>query len=695
MGLTVTPFERWRALLVWLLCAGLGVLYLCLPEGEDPSLLLRDTHPGGQAEHRLSILSVSPNDPAAGSLLAIAYADDSQATPEVWIGKTQLRVLAQRPGSLVAQLPDEPASGTVKLRLVQGNERSKPHELQIKPVNWQKLLRNAAGGLALLMLGVQVLARGARAVLSVANAQRMAALTRSRLLMLSLGALLGASMQSTTLAAGLLAGAAGSQVLSVTAAACLFLGAQLGAALAPWWFGSITEPRSGLILIALAALSLGLLRDRRDRSLARLLLGAGLVAFGVQVLRPGFEPFASNPFLLDTLDRLSPDGLWGDAVTALLGALLVAVFQGPSPVLARALGVAETTGHSNLRTTLVLLAGSGLGASLGALLAWSVGTRCRRLAEVSLVAGACSTLVSLMSLPACSWLSEYITAASPHAGLRWGKHVLPGSSWHISVTFGLTQLVAAGVVLPLLPHLPRWLASLRQRRLDARQQDEQTGVLSGLTTALDAQARALPEIFELALHGVRTRGRAAELALRSARETLLALLSGPIVQLPKNEAGTTLARSALAGMQLQRALEDALRAAELLTESRVVEDEHNPSAPIAPASEATLRQMHSLLAEGLDSLRASLTKRSAADADEIRTREIELNLLESEARRTLLHALLAARPLQESLELLALSDAYEVAGNQLFRMADILEQGSLHALDATTEQSVSLVPARE
>ena len=695
MGLTVTPFERWRALLVWLLCAGLGVLYLCLPEGEDPSLLLRDTHPGGQAEHRLSILSVSPNDPAAGSLLAIAYADDSQATPEVWIGKTQLRVLAQRPGSLVAQLPDEPASGTVKLRLVQGNERSKPHELQIKPVNWQKLLRNAAGGLALLMLGVQVLARGARAVLSVANAQRMAALTRSRLLMLSLGALLGASMQSTTLAAGLLAGAAGSQVLSVTAAACLFLGAQLGAALAPWWFGSITEPRSGLILIALAALSLGLLRDRRDRSLARLLLGAGLVAFGVQVLRPGFEPFASNPFLLDTLDRLSPDGLWGDAVTALLGALLVAVFQGPSPVLALALGVAETTGHSNLRTTLVLLAGSGLGASLGALLAWSVGTRCRRLAEVSLVAGACSTLVSLMSLPACSWLSEYITAASPHAGLRWGKHVLPGSSWHISVTFGLTQLVAAGVVLPLLPHLPRWLASLRQRRLDARQQNEQTGVLSGLTTALDAQARALPEIFELALHGVRTRGRAAELALRSARETLLALLSGPIVQLPKNEAGTTLARSALAGMQLQRALEDALRAAELLTESRVVEDEHNPSAPIAPASEATLRQMHSLLAEGLDSLRASLTKRSAADADEIRAREIELNLLESEARRTLLHALLAARPLQESLELLALSDAYEVAGNQLFRMADILEQGSLHALDATTEQSVSLVPARE
>jgi len=696
LGLAVTPFERWRALLVWLLCAGLAALYLCLPEGDDPATLLRSKPSGAATEQRLSILAVSPNDPVPGSLLAIEYAQgEATGTPEVWMGKTQLRVLAQRPGSLVAQLPDEPARGTVKLRLVKGGERSKTHELQIKPINWQKLLRNAAGGLALLMLGVQVLARGARAVLSVANAQRMAAWTRSRPLMLGAGALLGASIQSTTLAAGLLAGAAGSRVLSVPAAACLFVGAQLGAALAPWWLGSITEPRSGLIAIALAGLALGLLRDRRDRAVARLLLGAGLVAFGVQVLRPGIEPFASHPLLLDSLDRLSPDGAWGDAATALLGALLVAVFQGPSPVLALALGVAETTGHANLRTTLVLLAGSGLGASLGALVAWAVGTRCRRLAQVSLLAGACSSLVALVGLDACAWLAARLSELVPHVGLRLGKHVLPDASWHISVAFGLSQLLAASVVVPLLPHLPRALNALLRRLPPAGARAEMP-VVSGLSATLEAQARALPEIFELAVHGVRARGRAAELALRTAREGLLELLSGPIASLPKHESTATLARFALASVQLSRALEDALRAAEHLTESRIVESDRDGGAqPLPVCSEQSLREMHRLLGEGIESLRQQLAHRSRVDADDSRAREIEMNHLEAEARRTLLDSMKAGRPLPESLELLALSNAYEIAGNQLFRMAGILEQGPLPALEPSSQTQLDLTPARE
>jgi Na+/phosphate symporter len=485
-------------------------------------------------------------------------------------------------------------------------------------------------------------------------------------------------MQSTTLAAGLLAGAAGARVLSVTAAACLFVGAQLGAALAPWIFGSITEPRSGLYVIALAGLALGLLRERRDRAVARLLLGAGLVTFGVQVLRPGFEPFASSPFLLGSLDRLSPDGLLGDGAAALLGGLLVAVFQGPSPVLALALSVAETTGHTNLRTTLMLLSGSALGASLGALLTLPVGPHCRRLAQISLLAGGLSTLVSLTCMDGCAWLAARWAALTPHAGLRWGKHVLPDASWEISVAFALSQLVAAAVVVPLLPALPRVLASLRERLTPASARRDAHSVLSGLSSALAAQARALPEIHELAVDGLRARGHAAELALRSAHDALYALLSGPVRLLPRTEAGATLARFALASLQLSRALEEALRAAERLTESRVVESERaRPSQPIAAASQATLRQMHALLAEGLESLRLQLARRSSVDADESRAREIEMNLLEAEARRALLDALLASRPLHENLELLALSDAYEVAGNQLFRMADILEHASL------------------
>ena len=53
---------------------------------------------------------------------------------------------------------------------------------------------------------------------------------------------------------------------------------------------------------------------------------------------------------------------------ALLGAGLVAALQGPAPVLVLMLAVAHTTGHRDLRTMLAMLAGSGLGAALSALL---------------------------------------------------------------------------------------------------------------------------------------------------------------------------------------------------------------------------------------------------------------------------------------------------------------------------------------
>ena len=56
----------------------------------------------------------------------------------------------------------------------------------------------------------------------------------------------------------------------------------------------------------------------------------------------------------------------------------------PAPVLVILLGFAQTTGHGDLRTSLAILSGSGLGASIGALLAIPSGPRGRRLAQLHL-----------------------------------------------------------------------------------------------------------------------------------------------------------------------------------------------------------------------------------------------------------------------------------------------------------------------
>ena len=706
-GAVAAAKTRWkaakgqRAAVVWLLCASLLVLYSLMPEGDESEPARQAEVAGSDGDARaLTILDVAPGAPAAGSVITVSYeAADPSAQPELRLGKQQtLRLLASRPGSLLAQLPDDLPRGSIKLRLVQGAERSKSYELHIEPFNWQKLLRNACGGLALLIMGVSVLGRGVRGVLSVANAQQVAALTRSRWLLLGAGALLGAGMQSTTAAAGLLAGAVGSRVLSITAGASLFLGAQLGTALAPWLFGSITGPRSGLMAIAVGVLALSLSLDRRGRSIAQLLVGAGLVAFGVQVLRPGFEPFASSPLLLAAFDRIAPNGLLGGVVTVLLGALLVAVLQGPAPVLALALGIAETTGHENLRTTLFMLAGTGLGAALGALLILPGGVQSRRLFELSLLAGLCNTLVSLVTIDGFAYLTSHF---GPHIGLRLGKHTLPDVSWQIAVAFALSQLFAAWLLVPLLPYLEQKSAALRawwhHRNEPAPTTTDALAAIRGsLLSVLEAQHSALPSVFELAATGARSAGVSAELALKQSREALMSLLSGLLSTLAPSEAGAILGRLALSSMQLQRALENALRTAEQLTESRLAGC--GTHAPLMQGA-STLRPMHELLCEGMTQLIQQLRAGGPCDADDARGREIEMNRLEARTRVATLAHFRSAAQIGESLPLLALSDAYEVSGNQLFRMAEVLEQSEPHAHDLgqleDSDEAHALVPARD
>jgi Na+/phosphate symporter len=671
--------KRFRHRLGWFASAALLLVYWALSEGDDayaPQAVPRaDIVVEAQ---RLTISDVQPSDPTPGSALSVTYSGvDPQAQPRIWLGRTELAILGRRAGFLVAQLPAGLAPGRIKIRATTGSERSKTFELRIKAVNWRKPFRNLCGGLALLVLGVQTLALGARGVLGFANAQHLAAITRPRFAAAGCGVLAGALTQSTTAVAGLLAGLSSSRALTELSAAAVFVGATLGAALAPLALASVTQPRWGLPALAIGTLLLGLARDRRSRAAARLVLGVGLVAYGVQVLRPDFEPFLSNARLLAAVDGFAPGGLLGTASSALLGAGLVALFQGPAPVLILALGIAELTGHQSTRSILALLSGSGLGAALAALLTTSHRRRCRRLAQLNLVAGACSTLLTAATVEPFSRLSDRLAAGHAHA--IWnGKHLLSPFAWPVIVAFALSQLTAAVVLLPLLPRLLRWVERSWPERAALAElpgAHAERAVRDGLSSVLAAQQAALPSILELALHGLRGSGRAAEHQLAAAHAALDALFAGPLLALPATLAGADSGRIALACQQLQRALEAVLEQAERLTENRILCSQPSARAlTLSEAEQALLREVHGLIAAGLASVLAHLRARTAPDADETRAREIRLNATESSTRRAWLADGLASHDLQQSLGLIELVDAYEMAGNQLYRLAETLDQ---------------------
>ena len=107
----------------------------------------------------------------------------------------------------------------------------------------------------------------------------------------------GGITQFTTTAAGLVVGLVESHLMAVAPAVAVLLGAQLGAAVTPSVLGLVST-REGLLVLSIGVLWLTLAADRRSEAFGKIILGCGLLFFGLHLLRQGFEPLVSNPELL-------------------------------------------------------------------------------------------------------------------------------------------------------------------------------------------------------------------------------------------------------------------------------------------------------------------------------------------------------------------------------------------------------------
>ncbi|MET0594073.1 MAG: hypothetical protein ABW133_15340, partial [Polyangiaceae bacterium] len=610
-------------------------VYIALPSGseEQPPVdgaVAALAPPETPEERRLEVTQVSPSDAAPGSVVVLTVAGiNDEAELRALAGKEDMQVLARRPGSIVARLPSSIGPGRLKIRVASGEQRSKPYDFRIKAPNWQKRFAALIGGFALLAFGIGVFARGVREGVGLGSARTLARVAGPRPAALGLGAVVGALVQSTTAAAGLLGGLVTSSLLAVGPAAVAFLGAQLGAATAPLLVTGLIDPREGLVAVAIGVLWLGLATDRRAAALGRLALGAGLIAFGLQVLRPSFEPFLSAPALLPFLEKLRADGPLGVALCALAGAALVAALHSPAPALVLVLGIAQTTGHWDLRTALALLSGSGLGAAVGALLTTLAGPRCRRLAQLNLLFGAASTLIAMATIDLWVGVADQLVSGTPHA-MEWGKRVLlPNLGKHLSVAYALSQLGTALVLMPLVPMVARFIER-RWPEMPGKAfgsiGDASGVVRTRLGHVVAAQKSSIQPLTELAVTGHRRDGRNAEHRLADAQEAIEALLAGPVRQLPQTSDGVLLGRVAFGFLQLERALESLLKQAEHLTDRRMAAAAGATAAPpLDSEDEATVREMQRLFTEGLEALEEALSTRTPVDLESARAREINMN----------------------------------------------------------------------
>lgn len=687
------PRRRLRFAAAWVLSAALVAGYFAVGE-EVPD--------AGEAQHmtpsekpkkaaNIDIVEAVPTEATPGNVveLRIEGVDDGpeaaplrvQLSQGQWDVKRDMEILHRKQDLLVLRVPNEAKRGPAKLRLFQGDKKSKPFDLRVQPRNNRKIYRSIVGGLALLIFGLAMLSNGARAWAGQRSQGLFSRLARRTPGAVGLGVVVGGVTQFTTTAAGLVVGLVESHLLSVIPAVGVLVGAQIGAAATPSILG-LASTREGLLVAAVGVLWGEIASDRRSRAFGKMILGVGLLFYGLHNLRVGFEPLVGDPELLPYIGVFDASYLTGLLACALAGAVLAAVLQSPAPVFVLVLGLAESTGRLDLQSALAILSGTGLGAAVATnIVAAPFGRESRQVGRLHLFVALIGTVFLISTVDVWAFVSDTLIGGDP-GKIAYGKKVLlPNMGQHIVAGFLISQAAVTVILAATLPALARVLRSMMPPLSDKDSAPMLLGAAgvralrAGLARVVALQRQGVVAILDLCLSGHRARGVEAEHLLADARAELEGLFAGAVRSRSNEPEIAKLRQAALTTLQLQRVLEDLLRQAERSTERYLALSPAGEAWQVPPRDEANLRALHGLLLEGIEDVIAKLEAGERPDMDQARAREIRLNALEQETRNELLVDAdrgEEARAIALRLNSTDLVNAYEAAGNHLYRLCEAL-----------------------
>jgi phosphate:Na+ symporter len=660
------PRKRWRTGLGWILTVAI-LAYAISDWGGAGETTPADVAEGASASE-LRITAISDGDVNPGDAVVVHYAGVDPALPpvEATLARKPAEILVREGDSVVVRISADVQLGKIGLRVTQGTKRSKAWDLHVRATNHRKLVARLLGGLALFVFGLGVLALGSRGLAGHRLRALLGRLTESPRRAVGIGTLVGAVTQLTSSSAAFVMSLVQARLLAVAPTIAILVGAQLGAsitgALLP-----VQLARESLIVIAIGVLWTRLAVSRRGGAIANLVLGAGLMLYGLHLLQTSVEPLVSDPKMLPYVGYLRASGITAVLTCAATGAVLALVLQGPGPVYVLVVGLAQTSGALPLDNALAILVGTNLGAALGmAVIAWQSGAATAPVARAHLVFGAAATVIGLATIPAWTALATAIMPAGD--ALDYGHAVLRGTiAGQLAVAFVCAQLATVGLWLAVLPALVARAARGRQVADSAGPAPEAVALLAlrELGEVFDDQRAALAAALETSCSGERAHSAAHEQSLGDARRRLEERYRALGTTAADGPQVDRVAQTLVATLQLQRAIEQAVHVAELGVERGV---------RLGDDAQARLRAIYALAREAFDALTTAIARGSAPDLEDAGAREIRMNALEAEGRAASAAGRGRDRHTTASLRLglTELIDSYETVGNHLFRVARTL-----------------------
>jgi len=420
---------------------------------QGPELALPD--PPKPVVHR-----ITPRYSYPGSNIAIEgrnFGDDPYVL-EVRLGGKTAGLLYANDSGMVIQIPPLIGRGITNISISREGVTADPFVFEIRKMDYLKTGRHLLGGVVFMVLGVFILSvgfnKGARTrhfsfIPKYANKKRFA---------LPSGAAFSALTQSTAGTAVILMGFASSGQIKLKQGLTLLLGAAIGASFFPFLLiFDITSNGIWLIALGFGLVALPRLLQKSGYP-GEIILGFGLLLFGMELIKNGLSPIAQKVITADALRIFSSATMSGTLACLVTGLMGAFILHSNGALAAIVICAAQTTQILDLNAALLIMVGGNTGPFFTTMLmSRGEGPMGQKIAVGHALLNFSGALVALMLFNPILQLSSQILQTNP-ALIETGKRILhPNVTAHFSLGYLLINLASSLVFLPLLGPLSRIL----------------------------------------------------------------------------------------------------------------------------------------------------------------------------------------------------------------------------------------------
>lgn len=251
------------------------------------------------------------------------------------------------------------------------------------------------GGLGMFLYGMHVMAEGLQQSAGGKMKTLLGYLTNNRLLAVLVGALITAIIQSSSATTVMVVGFVNAQILTLTQAVGVIMGANIGTTVTAWLvsmseWGEMMKPEFfAPVLVGIGALFIVFMKKEKLREIGEIILGFGILFIGLSFMSGAIKPYRDAPIFGQIFATLGKNPILG----ILAGAAVTAIIQSSSA----SVGILQTlalNGVVGWKSAVFITLGQNIGTCVTALIS-SAGAHktAKRAAIIHLLFNVCGSVI--------------------------------------------------------------------------------------------------------------------------------------------------------------------------------------------------------------------------------------------------------------------------------------------------------------